>query len=166
MIVSEMNPKVNSFKNIVEVIYDRLRGIRYGKKIIIELALNEQTTEEDITQILKKIDYRMLLKFYDAFYDLPEDRKPVTRGDTGAFVDIAKDGKHFKARFGNHGGYKLNAKWTELDSEELIAKIHKSRTYNAGKMYIESRPVRKQWRENGNAKVLYQYYHDISDVNF
>ncbi len=158
-----MNPKVNPFKNFLQVIYDKIKGVKYGKKTVVELELNNDTTIERITTIIAEIDKRCVINFYDAFYELQPNQKPTTRGDSGAFTEVKKYGTDFKARLGNHGGFKLNGKWIELSEQELIDRIYRSRMYNAGKMTLESRPIRKQWRKVENGKALDEFHHDISD---
>jgi hypothetical protein len=159
----KMNPKVNPFKNLFEVLFDRIKGVKYGKKATFELELNDKTSIERIKTIIDEIDNHCILKFYDAFYELQPNETPVTRGDSGAFSEIKKDGNTFKIRLGNHGGYKQNGKWLKISEQELISRIHKSRMFNAGKMTLESRPIRKLWRKAENGKALYELHHDISD---
>ena len=158
-----MNPKINSFKNFIEVIYDKIKGVKYGEKTVVELELNNDTTADRIETIVAELDNRCVLRFYDAHYDLQPNQIPVTLGDSGAFIEVCKKRTEFKVRLGNHGGYKLNGKWIELSEQELIERIYKSRMFNAGKMTLESRPIRKQWRKMENGKALYEFHHDITD---
>ena len=158
-----MNPKVNPIKNFIEVIYDKIKGVKYGKKTIVELELNNDTTTDRIKTIVAELDNRSVINFYDCYYELQTNQKPVTRGDSGAFTEVRKDGTVFKARLGNHGGYKLNGKWIELSEQELIDRIYKSRMFNSGIMTLESRRIRKQWRKVENGKALFEFHHDISD---
>jgi hypothetical protein len=158
-----MNPKVNPFKNLFEVLFDRIKGVKYGKKTTFELELNDDTSIDRIKTIIDEIDNRCVLNFYDAYYKLKPNETPVTRGDSGAFTEVRKDGRNFKVRLGNHGGFKLKGKWIKLSEQELVERIYKSRMYNAGKMTFESRPIRKQWRKVENGKTLYEFHHDISD---
>jgi hypothetical protein len=158
-----MNSKVNQFKNLFEVFFDRIKGVKYGKKATFELELNDKTSIERIKTIINEIDNRCILKFYDAFYELQPNEIPVTRVDSGAFSEIKKDGNTFMIRLGNHGGYKQNGKWLKISEQELISRIHNSRMFNAGKMALESRPIRKQWRKVENGKAFYELHHDISD---
>ncbi|MDG1572499.1 hypothetical protein OZ410_09240 [Robiginitalea sp. M366] len=158
-----MNPKVNPFKNLLQVIYDKIKGVEYGEKTVVELDLNNETTMERIRKIVGEIDHRCILNFYDAFYELHPTQKPTTRGDSGAFTEVRKDGNTLKARLGNHGGFKQNGKWLKISEQELIDRIYNSRMFNAGKMWLESRPVRKQWRKIENGKGLYEFHHNISD---
>ena len=158
-----MNPKVNPFRNLLEVFYDRIKGVKYGKKSVIEFELNNETSIESIKSIVNSIENRCILNFYDAFYELHPSQTPTTRGDSGAFTEIKKDGIILRIRMGNHGGFKQNGKWLKIAEQELIDRIYKSRMFNAGKMRLESRPIRKQWRKIENGKVLNEFHHDISD---
>ena len=158
-----MNPKVNPFKNLLQIFYDRIKGVKYGEKSVIEFELNNETTIENIKSIVNQIDNRCILKFYDAFYQLHPSQTPTTLGDSGAFTEVKKDGIILRTRMGNHGGFKQNGKWLKISEQELINCIYKSRMFNAGKMRLESRLIRKQWRKIDNGKALYIFHHDISD---
>lgn len=158
-----MNTKVYPFRNLLQIIYDKIKGVVYGEKTVIELDLNNETKVEWINTIVDQIDNRCILNFYDAFYELRPTQIPTTHGDSGAFTEVKKDGNTFKIRLGNHGGFKQNGEWLKISKQELISRIFKSRMFNAGKMRLESRPIRKQWRKIENGKALYEFYHDISD---
>lgn len=158
-----INPKINLLKNLLQIAFDKIKGVKYSEKTIIEIDLNDNTSFENIKAIISKMDYRTILKFYDAFYDLPPDRKPISFGDTGAFTDVRKDRNKLKVRLGNHLGYKKKGKWAPISEEELTDRIFKSRKFNGGKIKMESRPVRKQWIRTEEGKALYEFYHDIAD---
>ncbi|MGQ7944413.1 hypothetical protein [Flavobacterium sp. WC2509] len=158
-----MNTKVNPFKNFLQIFYDRIKGVKYGEKTVVDLELNNDSTIERIKNIIAEIDNRCILNFYDAFYELQPNQIPTLHGDSGAFTEIRKDGTDFKARLGNHGGFKLKGKWIKLTEQELIDRIFRSRMFNAGKIRLASRPIRKQWRKVKNGKTLYEFHHDISD---
>ncbi|WP_224484704.1 hypothetical protein [Robertkochia aurantiaca] len=158
-----MNTKINSFKNFIEVICDKIKGVKYGKKTIVDLELNNETTFNRLKTIVSELDNRCVLKFYDAYFGLQPNQLPVTLGDSGAFTEVRKDKTEFKARLGNHGGYKFNGRWIILSEQELIERIYKSRMFNSEKMTLESRLIRKQWRKVENGKALYEFHHDITD---
>lgn len=158
-----MTPKVNPLKNQLVTLYDKLRGIRYGDNTVVELELDSATSRDYIEDVISEINNRCVLKFYDAFYDLPPEESPTTRGDLGAFTEVRKNGKSLFVRMGNHGGYKCNGEWIKISSQELVDRIYNSRTFNSGKMTLNSRLVRRQWRKIEDGYALYEYYHDISD---
>lgn len=150
-------------KNLVEIIWDKLRGVKYGEKNVKEFDLTEKTTINRIQSIIAELDNRVVLSFYDAFYELKPLSKPMLFGDEGAFTDVIKNRKTFMIRLGNHGGFKNNGRWIKISEKELIDRIFRSRQYNGGKIQITSRVVRRQWRKIKNGKAFYEFYYDITD---
>ncbi|GHE59336.1 hypothetical protein [Roseivirga thermotolerans] len=160
-----INPRISPIKNLLETLIDRIRGFKYGEKGIISIELNESTSKSEIETLVSKLDHRMTLRFYDAFYGLQKDDKPWPHGDNGAFTDVTMKSGRLVAKRGNHGGYKDGGKWLKISKQELIDTIFKSRDFNFGKIKIESRLIRTQWVKSMNSKVLVAYYHDISEIN-
>ncbi|PWL29193.1 hypothetical protein [uncultured Roseivirga sp.] len=159
-----MNPPVYPIKNFLETLYDKIRGFKYGEQSVISIELNESTSRSKIEILVSKMDHRMTLSFYDAFYQLHPDDKPWPYGDTGAFTDVNRNKQRLVAKRGNHGGFKDHGKWMRLSESELVEAIYKSRDFNLGSMKIESRLIRTQWLKSKDSKILVAYYHDISDI--
>ncbi len=158
-----MNPKVKPLKNFIEIIYDKFRGIKFGEKSSIEFSLNKETSSDRIDFIISELDHRTVLRFYDAFYSLPPNQEPVPLGDTGAFAEVRKNKNNFEVKLGNHGGYKNGGNWIKISRNDLAERIYKSRHFNGGRIKLESRLIRRQWRKDEGGKVLMEFHHDITD---
>lgn len=85
-----MKPRVYQFKNYLEALYDRIKGLKYGDRMVLDIELNQNTTIEQVMFIVSQLDYRMLLRFYDAYFQLPPDQQPAVFGDSGAFAEVKK----------------------------------------------------------------------------
>ncbi|HSP83766.1 MAG TPA: hypothetical protein VLN72_08530 [Gillisia sp.] len=146
--------------NLLKIFLDKIKGVEYGPKISKEIPLNEKTTKEEIKDLISSMGSKIILSFYDAFYNLHPTDKPWTLGDTGAFTDVRVDNGKLKVRLGNHGW--MDKKWSDISKTELINIIFKSRIFNGGKMRMESRVARKIWRKDKNGKSLIYFYHKVS----
>ena len=145
--------------NFIKIFLDQLKGIEYGPKIKKEVSLNEKTTKYEIESLISKMGSKIVLSFYDAFYNLYPTEKPCALGDSGAFTDVRIDNEKIKVRLGNHGW--MDKEWSEISKIELIEIIFKSRNFNEGKMELESRIARKIWKKNKDGKSLIYFYHKI-----
>ncbi len=147
--------------NYLKIFLDQLKGIEYGPKINKEISLNEKTTKHEIESLISEMGNKIILSFYDAFHNLHPTEKPWPLGDTGAFTDVRIDNKKIKIKRGNHGW--IDKEWSEISKKELIDKIFKSRSFNGGKMRMESRVARKIWRKDKNGKSLIYFYHKVPE---
>ena len=148
------------FLNSLKIFWDRINGIEYGPKIVKEIDLNDQTTINEIKATVNSINSRIILRYYDAFYNLPETEKPHSCGDLGAFTDVRLDDNKLYVRRGNHGW--MDKYWYEIPKIELIEQILNSRAFNNGKMNVESRVARRIWKKEKNRKSLVYLYHKAS----
>jgi len=147
--------------NILKIFWDRINGVEYGSKVNRELDLNELTTQSEIETIISSINNRLILSFYDAFYNLPSSEEPYSLGDRGAFTDVRMDSKIIRVKRGNHGW--MDKKWTKISKRELVERIYKSRIFNGGRMRIESRLARRLWIKNKAEKTLVYLYHKVPE---
>ena len=104
--------------NLLKILLDKIKGVEYGPKISKEIPLNEKTTQEEIKDLISSMGSKIILSFYDAFYNLHPTDKPWTLGDTGAFTDVRVDNGKLKVRRGNHGW--MDKKWSDISKRELI----------------------------------------------
>jgi len=147
-------------RNALGILWDKINGIEYGSKITTKLELIEKTTKNQIESIVSSIDSKIVLSFYDAYYNLKSSEKPSVLGDLGAFTDVIKDDSKLYIKRGNHGW--MDKYWEEISKPELTNIIYKSRCFNNGEIKIESRVARKIWRKNKNGKTLVYLYHKTS----
>lgn len=157
-----MNPRVFPIQNLFENLFDKIKGIKYGRESSISIELNSSSSKSKIEALISRLDHRMTLSFYDAFYRLRPEDKPLPHGDTGAFTDIISKKGRFLVKRGNHGW--SDSQWKYLSKNELIEAIYSSRDFNHGSIKIQSRLIRTQWLKSKDSKVLVAYYHDISDI--
>ncbi len=148
-------------KNFIKIFSDKMKGVEYGSKVEKKITLNEKTTIEEIESLVSSMGNKIVLSFYDAFYNLHPAEKPWPLGDSGAFTDVRIDNEKIYAKRGNHGW--MDKEWNEISKSELIENIFNSKSFNGGKMKIESRVARKIWKKDKNGKSLIYLYHKISE---
>lgn len=118
----------------------------------IQFPINNNSTREDIGQIVDKLDERCAIHFFDYYYE--------QISDPGAYVTIHKENGQLLYELANHG---WSSDWKLIEKNTLIEYIYKNRQYNDGKIELRSRLKENGMKQTENGIVLMSYFYNIDD---